>query len=296
MHADEIDTDVGLVRRLLEEQFPAWAELPLEPVRPLGTDNALYRLGQAMVVRLPRRPRTAITLEKELRWLPRLGALLPLAIPRPLAHGAPVSAFPFTWAVYTWLPGETATLERIPDPQGFTFDLAGFLIALQRAEPAGGPAAGEHNFFRGEPLVQRDGETRAAIARLAGRVDERAATAIWEAALGAPEWMESPVWIHGDLDARNLLVRDGRLAGVLDFGSLGVGDPACDVAAAWKAVPATAREAFRSRLGVDDATWVRARGWVLSQAVGALSYYTSETNAVLVGEARRWLADVLACP
>jgi aminoglycoside phosphotransferase (APT) family kinase protein len=294
MHADEVDTDEALVRRLLAEQFPQWADLSIEPVRPLGTDNANYRLGEDMLVRLPRRERTSRTLEKERRWLPRLAPHLPLAVPLPLAEGLPAEGYSFVWSVYTWLTGENATSERIGDLSQLATDLAQFIAAMQRIDPTGGPSPGEHNFFRGEPLARRDAETRAAIASLDGEIDVDAVTAAWDEALRAPEWQRLPVWIHGDLDSRNLLVEDGRLSAVIDFGSAGVGDPACDVMVAWKILSADTRDIFRTALSIDEATWARSRGWALSQALMALSYYTLETNAALVHEAQRWTAEVLA--
>jgi aminoglycoside phosphotransferase (APT) family kinase protein len=294
MHADEVDIDVPLVRRLIAAQFSAWADLPIEPVWPLGTDNALFRLGDELVARLPRRERTSGTLEKERLWLPRLAPLLPLAIPVPLAEGTAGDGYPFTWSVYRWLRGETATVGSIADPSQLAADLAQFVAALQRVDPAGAPAPGEHNFFRGEPLARRDEATRAAIAALDEEIDAQAVTAAWEEALRASGWERPPVWIHGDLDARNLLVERGRLSAVIDFGSLGVGDPACDVMVAWKVLPAYARDVFRTELSVDEATWARGRGWALSQALMALANYTLETNQVLVREARRWLVEVLA--
>ena len=294
MHADEVDVDVALVRRLLGRQFPEWADLALEEVRPFGTDNALYRLGDDMVVRLPRRERTRRTLERERRWLPRLAPLLPLPVPVPLAEGAPGAGYPFSWSIYTWLSGETVTAATSADPSRLTADLAQFITALQRIDPAGGPPPAEDNFFRGAPLARRDAATRAAIASLEGEIDVDGVTETWDEALRAPEWTGPPVWIHGDLDARNLLVEDGRLSGVIDWGGLAVGDPACDAMVAWKVVTAETRESFRSALAIDDATWARARGWAVSQAVNALAYYTLETNPVLVREARRWIAEVLA--
>lgn len=294
MHADEVDIDAGLVRKLLASQFPEWAELPLEQVLPYGTDNANYRLGEELVVRLPRIPRSTSALEKEIEWLPKLAPLLPLEAPLPLAVGRPAEGFPFVWAVYTWLDGEPAAHERIRDPVEAASDLARFVAALQRVDPTDGPPPGEHNVFRGESLVLRDEATRAALALLRDRFDAKAVTAVWESALEAPGWQLPPVWIHGDLDSRNLLVQGGRLSAALDWGCLGVGDPACDVMAAWKLFPADARAVFRAELCVDDATWARSRGWTLSQALMALSYYTEETNTVLVREARLWLDEVLA--
>jgi aminoglycoside phosphotransferase (APT) family kinase protein len=294
MHADEVDIDAALVGRLVAAQFPQWADLPIEPVSDWGTDNALYRIGDDMVVRAPRIRRATVALEKELEWLPRLAPLLPLAIPVPLAVGEPAEGYPFAWSIYTWLGGETATVERIADPARAATDLAQLIAALQRVDPTNGPQPGEHNVFRGVPLAMRDESTRGAIASLGGRIDAGTVTAAWEAALGAPEWRRPSVWIHGDLDTRNLLVEDGRLSAVIDFGCLGVGDPACDVMVAWKLLSAKTRDIFRAELSVDDATWARARGWALSQAVIALAYYTEETNPVLVQEAQRWMTEVLA--
>jgi len=296
MHADEAAIDAALLRRLLRDQFPQWAELPLEPVLPMGTDNALYRLGDELVVRLPRRERTRITLEKERRWLPTLAPLLSHAVPIPLADGLPGDGFPFSWFVYTWLEGETATPERVRDPEELATDLADFLGSLQRIDPRRGPAPGTHNFYRGIPLAQRDAVTRAWIRTLESRIDTDAVTAAWDQALRVPEWHGPRVWIHGDLDGRNILVQNGRLHAVIDWGGLAVGDPAYDVMVAWKVLPTEARSTFRAALDIDDATWARSRGGTLSQALGALAYYTLETNAVLVRESERWLAAVLTDP
>jgi len=288
MHADEVHTDATLVRRLVAAQFPEWAELPVEPVRFFGTDNAIYRLGDELSVRLPRREKNVGQLEKELRWLPELAPRLPLEIPEPVATGEPREGFPYPWAVYRWLEGESASDAPPAEPER---ELAALLASLRRIDPGGGPGPGEHNFFRGEPLAPRDEVTRAAIATLGL---QRELTPPWETALAAPAWEQPPSWIHGDLDARNLLVRNGRLSGVVDFGGLGVGDPAADVMVAWKMLTSEARAYFRSELRIDDATWARARGWALTTAVNALTYYTEETNPLLVREARKWLAEVLA--
>jgi aminoglycoside phosphotransferase (APT) family kinase protein len=294
MHAGEVDTDPSLVGRLIATQFPHWAGLRIEPVPFRGTDNALYRLGDDMVVRLPTREKTVETLQKERRWLPRLAPRLPLAVPAPLADGMPADGYPFEWSVYRWLSGENATQEPVADQSELATDLAQFIAVLQQIDPTGGPSPGKHNFFRGEPLARRDARTRAAIASLRDTIDVSAVTAAWDSDLRSPEWERPPVWIHGDLDSRNLLVEEGRLSAVIDWGCLGVGDPACDVMVAWKVLSADTRDVFRTALGVDDSTWARARGWALSQALGALAYYTPETNPVLVREAQRWMAEVLA--
>lgn len=294
MHAAEVDIDISLVGRLVAAQFPQWAGLPIEPVPSAGTDNALYRLGDDMVVRLPRRERTSGTLKKERQWLPRVAPLVPLGVPVPLADGMPAEGYPLAWSVYRWLKGENATVERVTDLSQLANDLAQFVAALQQIDPTGGPPPGEHNFFRGVPLATRDAQTRAAIVSLRGAIDVGAVTEAWESALRSPEWELPRVWIHGDLDSRNLLVEQGRLSAVIDWGGLGVGDPACDVMVAWKALSANTRDIFRAALSVDESTWARARGWALSQALVALSYYTLETNPVLVLEAQRWMAEALA--
>jgi aminoglycoside phosphotransferase (APT) family kinase protein len=293
MHADEVDTDVSLVRRLLAAQLPHWADLPIEPIPSPGTDNAIYRLGDDMAVRLPRIHWATGQPEKEHRWLPGLAPLLPLAVPAPLAKGAPAEGYPWHWSVHRWLEGETATPDRIADPRAAATALGRFVAALQRIDPAGGPPPGAHNSSRGVPLARRDRETRAAIAALDGIVDADRVTAAWEAALAAPAWHGPAVWLHGDLQAGNLLAVRGRLSAVIDFGCLGVGDPACDAMVAWTYLTAGTRDAFREALPVDDATWARGRGWALSVGLIALPYYR-RTNPFLAGIARRAIDEVLA--
>jgi len=284
MHADELAIDETLVRRLLQEQFPGWAALPLRRIEPSGTVNAIFRLGDELSVRLPRRRGPATPGSKELAWLPKLAPLLPVEIPVPVAQGRPSDAYPWFWEIHTWVEGETVPVADIDDVQAAR-DLAAFVRALQRVSPAGAPPG------RGIPLAERDREIRAWLARFDG---DPAVAAEWERALAAPPWEGPPVWHHGDLDARNWVVRNGRISGVIDWESAGVGDPACDVMVAWKLGSRTARDAFREALPTDDATWERARGWALSQAVAILAYYTSENNPVLFHEAQRWLELVLS--
>jgi len=293
MHADEVDTDVSLVRRLLAAQFPQWADLPIEPVPSAGTDNTIYRLGEDMTVRLPRIGWAIGQVEKEQRWLPQLAPQLALAIPVPLAQGSPAEGYPWHWSVYSWLEGENATIERIGDLREAAADLAEFVAALQRIDPTGGPRPGTHNVGRGVPLATRDADTRVAIARLDSMLDTNAVTAAWDAALQAPVWKGPPVWIHGDLQSGNLLAQRGRLSAVIDFGCLGVGDPACDSIVAWTLFSGESRDVYHAALRVDDATWARGRGWALSVALIALPYYL-DTNPVIVANARRAIAEVLA--
>jgi aminoglycoside phosphotransferase (APT) family kinase protein len=279
MHEDELEIDDELVRRLLAAQLPQWAGLPLRRVRPSGTINAIFRLGDDLSVRLPRIGGPTEPGSKELDWLARLAPLLPVDVPVPLAQGRPGAGYPWFWEVHTWVEGESVPVEEIDAIQAAR-NLAVVVAAMQRIDPAGAPAG------RGIPLARRDSEFRPWLA-LYG--DDAIVTAAWERAVAVPAWDGPPVWHHGDLDVRNWLVRDGRISGVIDWGAMGVGDPACDVMVAWKLHSAAARDAFRDALPTDDATWERARGWVLSQAVAILAYYTTENNPVLVSEAQSWL-------
>jgi len=258
--------DAALVRRLVAAQFPAWAGLPVEPVLPGGNDNRTFRLGEGLSVRLPSHERYAAQAAKEQRWLPVLAPWLPLPIPAPAALGRPGEGFPWPWSVNRWLEGETARRSRPADWVTFARDLAGFLTALQAVDAGEGPAAGPHSFWRGGPLSTYDRQTREAIATLGDAIDGRTATAIWEAALAAT-WAGPPVWVHGDIAAGNLLVREGALSAVIDFGCCAVGDPACDLVIAWTLFEGAGPAAFRDAMAVDEATWARARGWALWKAL-----------------------------
>ena len=284
MHADERAIGEGLVRRLLGEQFPHWAGLPLRRIEPGGTVNVIFRLGDELAVRLPRRDGPTEPDPREREWLPRLAPLLPVEIPVPVAQGRPTADYPWFWEIHTWLEGETVPVDEIDAIQA-AHDLAALVGALQQVDPAGAPPG------RGIPLAERDEGARYWLARFDG---DPVVTAEWERALAAPPWEGPPIWHHGDLDVRNWLVRDGRISGVIDWGEMGVGDPACDVMVAWKLHSRAARDAFREALPTDDATWERARGWVLSQAVAALAYYTPENNPILYAEAESWLGLVLS--
>ncbi|MEV6738948.1 aminoglycoside phosphotransferase family protein [Streptomyces sp. NPDC051104] len=265
-----IDTD--LVRRLLAAQFPRWAHLPITPVPASGLDNATFRLGQELSVRLPRYPYWAGQVEREQTWLPRLAPHLPLPVSEPVAKGEPGEGYPYPWSVYRWLDGETAAPERLADPRRTALELAAFLTALQAIDPTGGPAPEQSNAFRGVPMgderdsLASEARVRPKIEALkrSGLIDADAVTEVWEAALAAPAWHRPPVWVHGDLAVGNLLAVDGRLSAVIDFGTLAVGDPAVDLLAAWKFLPDEVRGDFREALDVDDATWARGRGWALA--------------------------------
>ncbi|WP_026922214.1 aminoglycoside phosphotransferase family protein [Glycomyces arizonensis] len=270
-HADgRAGIDAALVERLIAAQFPQWADLPVRPVAIDGWDNRTYRLGEDMTVRLPTAAAYALAVEKEHRWLPVLAPHLPVAIPVPLGIGEPTAEYPHPWAVRRWIDGETARADRIGDLPAFAAQVAAFVTALQRIDPTGGPAGGEHSFYRGTPLRHYDHEVRRDLKALEGRIDTDGARSVWEAALGAAR-QGPPVWFHGDIAHGNLLVKGGELAAVIDFGTSGVGDPSCDLVIAWTTFEGAGREAFRRGVDADDATWARARGWAVWKAMLVLT-------------------------
>ncbi|MDG4861078.1 aminoglycoside phosphotransferase family protein [Streptomyces sp. T-3] len=262
--------DAALVKRLLAAQFPQWSELPVTPVEVDGWDNRTYRLGDDKTVRLPTAASYALAVDKESQWLPRLAPSLPVAIPPVLARGVPGEGYPFPWSVRGWLAGETVLRARVDDMSALAVAVAGFLRSLQRCDTAGGPLAGEHSWCRGASPDHYDAQTRHCLDLLNGRVETDRAAAVWEAALAA-EWCGTPVWFHGDIAAGNLLVENGELTAVIDFGTSGVGDPACDLVAAWGLFDGDSREAFREAVDQDAGAWARARGWALWKALLVLS-------------------------
>ena len=284
--------DETLVRRLVATQFPHWASLPVRSVAQSGWDNRNFHLGEHLVARLPGARTYVPQVEKEHQWLPRLAPLLPLEIPEPVAVGEPASGYPWQWSIYRWIEGLTASPERIADLPEFAIALGQFLAALQRIDATDGPPPGPHNFHRGGLLATYDSETRKAIAALKGRIDAGGATEVWEAAR-ATNWLGSPVWIHGDVSAGNLLVREGRLSAIIDFGMLGVGDPACDLSIAWTLFEGESREAFRDTLPLDAGTWARGRAWTLWKALIVAAGIT-ETNAIESARPSRIIGEVLA--
>lgn len=287
MHPGEADIDEALVARLVAEQFPQLAGLPVRAAPSTGTVNAIYRIGAELYARLPRVTQWADGIVRELAWLPRLAPLLPLQIPEPIERGRPAHSYPFDWAIYRWIDGEPYRDELVADERQAARDLAGFVRELRRIETAGAPQAGRR------PLAELDTPTRAAIAASRDLIDGAAAAAAWNRALEAPVWDGAPVWIHTDLLRPNLLAAHGRLAAVIDFGGAGAGDPAADIIAAWSVFGGPGREVYREALVVDEATWRRARGYALHQALLIIPYYI-ETNPAFVALARRTVEQVLA--
>jgi aminoglycoside phosphotransferase (APT) family kinase protein len=290
MHRDAIDA--ALAARMVAAQFPEWSGLPVVPVERPGWDNRTFRLGDTMSVRLPSAAAYVPSVQKEHTWLPRLAPQLPYPIPTPLALGAPSGEYPWPWLVRRWIDGRVSSRERIRDLVAFARDLAGFLVALQGVDPSGGPAAGAHCFHRGASLRVYDAETHDAIATLGPRIDGAAATDAWQKALAAT-WSGSPVWFHGDIAAGNLLLDDkGDLAAVIDFGTSGVGDPACDLVIAWTLFEGESRAEFRRLMPADDAMWARARGWALWKALITIDNPNARPDDA--AEAARVAEEVLA--
>ncbi|MDQ2808762.1 MAG: aminoglycoside phosphotransferase family protein [Chloroflexota bacterium] len=290
MHADEIETDAALVRRLLAGQFPQWADLRIALVESYGTDHDIYRLGDQLAVRLPRIGWATEQAALEAEWLPQLAPHLPLALPVSLAIGHPGAGYPFDWSVYQWLPGANAN-GTLDDLDQAAVDLAAFIKALRQVDTTGAFPRRPHS--RGGPLAEGDEQVRQSVAQLGDRIDGAATLRSWEQSLNAPVWDGAAVWVHGDLLPGNLLVVNGRLSAVIDFGGLNVGDPACDLQPAWNLFVGDSRRRFRAALAVDAASWLRGRGWALYQAVSALPYYW-DTNPGIIRQATHALAQVLA--
>lgn len=304
MHRDEVPTSPELVRDLLADQFPAYATLPITPVPSAGTDNALFRIGDELSARLPRIEWAVSGVEKEYRWLPTLGPHLPLPVPEPIAIGRPGTGYPWPWTICRWLPGENPPVGATPNQSEFAVTLARFLRELQAIDSAGGPPC-----RRGVPVATCDADFRTAVAELleiqaAGSPEDPAvapildldlghALALWGRDSTAPGWDRPPVWAHADLSPLNVLCDgDGRLSAVIDFGTMGVGDPAVDAYGAWNLLDGPSRERFRAEVGFDDATWARGRAWALSIAMIQLPYYY-RTNPGLTAVSHRVLGQIL---
>jgi aminoglycoside phosphotransferase (APT) family kinase protein len=279
-----LNIDDKLVRRLISSQFPQWKDLSVRPVARSGWDNRTFHLGEDMLVRMPSAARYAHQVEKEHDWLPKLAPFLPLQIPRPLAMGEPGEGYPWKWSVYDWIEAESAALAQIANLNDFAALLAQFLIALHSIDSTHGPLPGPHNFYRGGSLAIYDGETRRAFAILRDKIDIETATDLWELALST-QWAKKPIWIHGDMSAGNLLVREGQLYGVIDFGQLGIGDPACDLAITWTLFKGESRKIFRSLLPLDADTWTRGRAWTLWKA---LIYIVDDLTNMNFEAAQSW--------
>jgi aminoglycoside phosphotransferase (APT) family kinase protein len=305
LHDDEIPIDTGLVRALIDRAMPRYVGLPVRRLDSSGSTNALFRFGEDLLVRLPRQPGGSATIAKEAKWLPVLGPSLPVGVPEVVAVFEPDCDYPERWSVVRWIDGEhpeVVTPEMPADPRrgDLAADLAEVVNALGLAEvPSEAAGDPDLHWYRGEPLATMDAVTRQNIERCRAlgdfAFDFDTAEWLWDQAIRLPGANDRPAprWYHGDLAAENLLVRDGRLAAVLDFGALSVGDPAVDLIVAWEVLDPPAREIFRKKLGVDDATWLRGRAWALSITLMIWYYWTTmpqrKSSRIAIG--RNVLAD-----
>jgi aminoglycoside phosphotransferase (APT) family kinase protein len=270
MHEDEVTVDDATVRGLLDDQFPRWADRRLLRIADSGTDNAIYRLGNDLGIRLPRVRWAEAQIEKECQWLQRLASSLPIEVPVPVARGRPGRGYPYPWLVYPWLKGTSLDRAVVDDWNGIAEGVAEFVRALQQHPTEGGP----HPTRRGTPMAQYDEAVQWGINQLDGVIDVDRARHVWQNALDAGDWTGRPVWIHADLLPGNILVSQGRLSGIIDWSAAGVGDPSCEAMLAWS-LPVNARRAYRRSLGLGDAAWARARGWVVEQTVFFIPYYAT---------------------
>jgi aminoglycoside phosphotransferase (APT) family kinase protein len=294
LHDDEVEIDSSLVERLVDEQFPGWSGLPVRVVEASGTDNVTFQVGDELAVRLPRTEWAQGQVEKDLTWMRRLAPYLPLAVPEPLAVGTPGAGYPFSWGVYRWLPGESFELEQLADPEAAARELAAFVRCLQEVDTFGAPVPPTDDpFSRGTPLRPRDGLFREALDELREYFDTGLVLAAWEASLAADTWDGTPRWIHGDLMPGNVLVANGKLSAVIDFGTARAADPAGDLLAAWYLFSGPSRQAFRDAMEVDHDLWVRARGWALSLKLIAIPYYMHRIPAA-VSDGQAFVAEILA--
>lgn len=254
--------DVNLVKKLVATQFPEWKYLEIRPVEKMGHDNRTFHLGSDLLVRLPSGKAYASQSEKEQKWLPYLQGKLNIRIPTVIGHGKATAEYPYSWSIVNWIDGQTVNKEFVSDIDIFARELAGFLQDFQAIDCQDGPIAGTHNFYRGGDLQIYDKETRQLLTLFSSTFDCVALTRIWEKAL-MTKWEGPPVWVHGDLVPSNMLLQNGQLTAIIDFGILGVGDPACDLSMYWTFFSESSRAIFKEQLGIDEATWTRAKGWVL---------------------------------
>ncbi|WP_042145502.1 aminoglycoside phosphotransferase family protein [Paucisalibacillus sp. EB02] len=274
-----IKIDENLVSRLINSQFPELCKLEIKPVEKSGNDNRTFHLGNRMSVRLPSDVAYVPQVEKEQKWLPFLAKHLSTPITEPLFKGEPSKDYPYPWSINKWLDGETLSIDKIDDLNQFAYDLGKFLVDLQSIDATGGPLAGKHNFYRGGHIVVYDDECREAINNNVDTFNKHLLEEIWELALTS-EWDGEPVWVHGDVAPGNILIKNGRLYAVIDFGILGVGDPSCDAAMAWTFFDDSSRKIFKDTLNFNDGTWNRARGWALWKALITYSYNKQSSKTI----------------
>lgn len=287
MHTDEIAINAELVKKLLLDQFPDWADDYLTWMIPQGTDNAMVRLGEDKIVRLPRIESASQSLEKESRWLPYLQPKLPIAVPEILGKGKPSKDYPFPWLITRYIEGCNPTQIDTIDLHQAANDLGNFILSMHKIEPMRGPKC-----RRGRPLILCDEQVQSSIPLLEKEYDTKRLLDLWKNVSKKPAWTGRDVWMHGDLHAGNLLVKNKKLVGIVDFGLAGVGDPACDLMVAWTLLNKSSRKTFQSIVGLDADTWQRALGWALFLGIVGYPYY-KKTNLEFASIAKKALDQVI---
>ena len=279
---DKLEITTTIVTALIAEQFPQFSHLPIRPVANGGNDNRTFRLGSEMSIRLPSGEEYVRQVQKEQTWLPRIATHLPLPIPSPISMGLPSKDYPWNWSIYKWLEGTSANSLELNDAhlEIIAFQLAEFLKEFHQFDADGAPAPGLHNWWRAAHTSVYDAETRELIEKLNGFIDADKAIKLWQRAINS-KWDQAPVWVHGDVASGNLLVKDNKLAAVIDFGCMGIGDPACDLTIAWTFFRGKSREIFKATLRLDEDTWARARGWAMWKALYEISVLVDKSGAAL---------------
>ena len=276
--ASDLVVDSSLVRALIQDQHPDLAHLvPLKVAE--GWDNAIFRLGAELAVRIPRRVATATLIEHEQRWLPQLSWRLPIPVPVPLRVGVPSPMFDWALSIVRWLPGKSLLRAVVQDPAAGGAALERFLCALHQPAPSDAP----RNPCRGVPLEARTAAVRKHVDQLDGVVDRPAVLSLWDRALSATSWPGPPLWLHGDLHPGNLLVSDGHLSGVIDFGDLTSGDPATDLAVLWMLPQVMRWRVEASRSHEPEALMMRARGWALALGLAYLAHSRGDVAMATLG-------------
>ncbi len=293
MKDDRLDIPVFLVSKLIKTQFPEYANLPIKPVEPNGWDNRTFRLGTTMSIRLPSAERYAAKVPIEQKWLPKLATKLSVSIPRPIAMGNPSEDYPWNWSIYEWIEGQSANTLKIYDQsmEPIAKELALFLKELETIDSTDAPIPSAHNFFRGASPIVYTEETLSAIDALKEYIDAKTALSLWKSAISS-KWNRKPIWIHGDFSAGNILIKNGHLSGVIDFGGMAIGDPSCDLVIAWTFLKGKSRELFRAALPFDKDTWERARGWALWKALITLKSIPDKMDTKAM-EQRRLIQEIL---
>jgi aminoglycoside phosphotransferase (APT) family kinase protein len=264
---EKLNITPSLARKLIDEQFPEYSHLPITPVEKQGHDNRTYRLGNELLIRMPTDESYALKVPKEQELLPQLARHLSTGIPVPVKMGLPSKDYIFPFSIYRWLDGTSVNLLTLDekDTVQLAYDLAKFLQELQSITDVAGPKPGQHNWWRGNHVSVYDKGFHEQITHLARIIDVEKAYELWQKACNT-KWRNNPVWVHGDFAIGNMLMQDGKLSAIIDFGGIAMGDPACDLVIAWTFLKGEARDIFIREIALDEDTWLRAKAWALWKA------------------------------